>query len=570
MSDKSDIEDIDNTLNNHASDTDHIKENDDIQQPQEDDEFGSFDDAVEDDDFGDFEEEEEEETEEELDIDNTPIFNTIQEAVDLWQHLLDQIYHYEALDSFTGNAPKSIKQYVLEEAPESLHSRLTWDSVTRYMENDTGIPKVRWHQSEIERLHLNALACKRSATPIIANTPTMLNTDITQEPQYMTGMKPALDTVIGSNVAATATVADSVADQQPATPSSSTTPEKRSSVFGLSSLSRFLPHLSKSNLPKSPTTTTTAPTSPITASKSLPRQPSATVNHLNVSTLKQDASIKRSNSVAFTSRRKEAITSSSSIPAPVAKPRPTSFQPAPPAPQQSMDLFDLTEDPTTIVKSPTKLQFNFEPLVPTHTLSPTPVRRNTIPASMHSEIKPTTHGNAFLDTVQDDEFGDFTAEVKQDLGQTQDGEDEFGDFSQERSAPPKPVNFIDEDPFGIMSSSDTSTSNKPLHKDSDPYGIASYVQHPPQPPPAQQPNHLVSLDHNSSIPPSPVVTSPKVMSPSTTFDLLTPIASSFNPQLNTALDAKKSTDALGASDQTPKANAKAVEDDDDDWGDWAF
>lgn len=51
-------------------------------------------------------------------IQNTPIFNTMQDAMDLWHHLLDQIYHYEALDSFTGNAPKSIKQYVLEEAPE--------------------------------------------------------------------------------------------------------------------------------------------------------------------------------------------------------------------------------------------------------------------------------------------------------------------------------------------------------------------------------------------------------------------------------------------------------------------
>ncbi|KAG1088414.1 hypothetical protein G6F42_020281 [Rhizopus arrhizus] len=274
MSDKSDIEDADITLNYPDSDIHQTEESDDIQQQEDD--FGSFDDAVEDDDFGDFEEEDE-------DIDNTPIFNTMQDAMDLWHHLLDQIYHYEALDSFTGNAPKSIKQYVLEEAPESLHSRLTWDSVTRYMENDTGIPKVKWHQSEIERCHLNALACKRSATPVLSNTPTILNTEFTQEPQYMTNMKPALNTVIGSSVpsaAVAATAAELVVDE-PATPdSSTTTSEKRSSVFGLSSLSRFLPHLSRTNLPKSPTTTTTAPTSPIIASKSLPRQ-NTTVNHLN-------------------------------------------------------------------------------------------------------------------------------------------------------------------------------------------------------------------------------------------------------------------------------------------------
>lgn len=130
MSDRSDIEDTDNTLKYPVSDTDQTGGNDDMQQQQEDDdEFGSFDDAVEDDDFGDFEEEEEEDIDVRLWRDtwwnspshlaqNTPIFNTIQDAMDLWHHLLDQIYHYEALDSFTGNAPKSIKQYVLEEAPE--------------------------------------------------------------------------------------------------------------------------------------------------------------------------------------------------------------------------------------------------------------------------------------------------------------------------------------------------------------------------------------------------------------------------------------------------------------------
>jgi hypothetical protein len=31
------------------------------------------------------------------------------------------------------------------------------------MDNDTGKAKVRWDQSEIEKLHLIALSCKRSA-----------------------------------------------------------------------------------------------------------------------------------------------------------------------------------------------------------------------------------------------------------------------------------------------------------------------------------------------------------------------------------------------------------------------
>ncbi|CAO3647259.1 unnamed protein product [Mucor fragilis] len=501
----------------------------------------------------------------------------MQDAVGLWQHLLDQIYHYKVLDSFTGNAPKSIKQYVLEEAPESLHSRLTWDSVTRYMENDTGIPKVKWHQSEIERHHLNALACKRSAIPIMPDAPTMLNTDITQEPQHMTGIKPVLDTVIGSNAAAAAAAAN--VDQLTTSNNSAntpTTPEKRSSVFGLSSLSRFLPHLSKSNLPKSPTTATTntAPTSPITASKSLPRQQSTTINHLNVSTLKQQdaglSSIKRSNSVAFTSRRGPFAPSSPIMQSQTAKPRPTSFQP-PPAP--SMDLFDLTEDPATIVKSPTQLQFNFKPLIPTHALSPTPVRRNTIPADMHSDIKPTALGNASLDTIPDDEFGDFTAEVKQDFGQTQEKEDDFGDFNQKRPAPAKPANFIDDDPFGIMGSSNTITGSKQtntsLASDDDPYGIASYARHSPQPPPVQQSNQLISTEHNSFTPQSHATTAmPKVTTP-TTFDLLTPIASGLNPQSNTVLNCNKSSDIWSTSDQKPKTDTKIV-DDDDDWGDWAF
>lgn len=40
------------------------------------------------------------------------------------------------------------------------------------------------------------------------DAPTMLNTDITQEPQHMTGIKPVLDTVIGSNAAAAAAAAN--------------------------------------------------------------------------------------------------------------------------------------------------------------------------------------------------------------------------------------------------------------------------------------------------------------------------------------------------------------------------
>jgi hypothetical protein len=46
------------------------------------------------------------------------VFDTLQEALDIWQKLLDQVYGHHTLNSFTSNAPKNIRVYVLEEAPE--------------------------------------------------------------------------------------------------------------------------------------------------------------------------------------------------------------------------------------------------------------------------------------------------------------------------------------------------------------------------------------------------------------------------------------------------------------------
>lgn len=351
-----------------------------------------------------------------------------------------------------------------------------------------------------------------------------------------------------------------------------------------------MPHLSKTNLPKSPTSPVS---SPIAASKSFPRQlqqqpglkdasiPTA-VNHLNISTLRQDAnatSMKRSNSVAFIASRDNNVETKASPKSKNEKLRPTSFQSS-----QSMDLFDLTEDPTTIVRSPTKLQFNFEPLVPTHTLSPiqvTPTRRNTIPANMHSDIKPNV--TTALGTIQDDDFGDFAAE-EGDLG-----EDDFGDFTQEviqspplSSVKPTPINFIDDNPFGIMGNSNNKQTNN--SSENDPYDIASYSSHPP---PAQQSNNLISMDssytqhqtHTLTSTPPPVA-SPRMMTP--TFDLLTPTsgtnsqskAQSFNTTTENnritadLLDFDNNTFAMNEQKSKTDANAKVV--DDDDWGDWAF
>lgn len=49
---------------------------------------------------------------------DTPIFTTIEEAVQTWEEFLNQLYNSKQLDSFTKNASKSIRQYVLEDAPE--------------------------------------------------------------------------------------------------------------------------------------------------------------------------------------------------------------------------------------------------------------------------------------------------------------------------------------------------------------------------------------------------------------------------------------------------------------------
>ncbi|KAI8088545.1 hypothetical protein BDF21DRAFT_220686 [Thamnidium elegans] len=145
----------------------------------DDDEFGNFDSDQDNDGFGSFDDEcfddgdfntlpimIEPEQKEHMVMDNTPVFNTLEEALEIWTNLLNQLYKYQPSENFTQSASKSIRHYVLEEAPESLHSRLTWDSVTRHMDNDTGIPKVRWYLSEIEKLHLNALSCQRSTVCI--------------------------------------------------------------------------------------------------------------------------------------------------------------------------------------------------------------------------------------------------------------------------------------------------------------------------------------------------------------------------------------------------------------------
>lgn len=47
------------------------------------------------------------------------------------------------------------------EKKRSIHSRITWTAVTHAMDDDTGVPKVRWNHSKIEDMYLSALNCKR-------------------------------------------------------------------------------------------------------------------------------------------------------------------------------------------------------------------------------------------------------------------------------------------------------------------------------------------------------------------------------------------------------------------------
>ncbi|KAL0092171.1 hypothetical protein J3Q64DRAFT_1717718 [Phycomyces blakesleeanus] len=105
-----------------------------------------------------------------------PIFISIEEAVEMWK----------PLKNYTANAPKSIKHLVLVEADESLHSRLTWTTVTHCMDNDTGIPRVKWSNSKTESMYLEALHCKREKSEI-AVIPSMLRIttdEPTEEKKY--------------------------------------------------------------------------------------------------------------------------------------------------------------------------------------------------------------------------------------------------------------------------------------------------------------------------------------------------------------------------------------------------
>jgi hypothetical protein len=257
--------------------------------------------------------------------------------------------------------------------------------------------------------------------------------------------------------------------------------------------------------------------------------------------------LRRSNTVAFSSIRAKASNNSilnilddeQDI-----KPRLTSFHASTkPPPPVRMDLFDLTDD-DQVLKSPTSLQFNasnFKPLVPiVSPISPatsTTVtnRRNTLPARTRPDAT-TVLTNGGLD-IDDDEFGDFTGEQDND----------FGDFT-----------------------TTTTTSRVTFNNNDDPFGILSCIQ----------PSSHQSKSMSTSQPPStmiltPTTSSPKVIEESF-FDLLSPIETASTVQTDVDL-FDFNADITSTNAVTDQNNAAKVpvenkidNDDDDDWGDWAF
>ncbi|KAL0078084.1 hypothetical protein J3Q64DRAFT_1767621 [Phycomyces blakesleeanus] len=155
-----------------------------------------------------------------------PIFISIEEAVEMWKPVLNAMNDIPELKNYTANAPKSIKHLVLVEADESLHSRLTWTTVTHCMDNDTGI----------QDMYLEALHCKREKSEI-AVIPSMLRIttdEPTEEKKYFS-----------------ASTANPPVHQVPSPVQSPASVKPSSAGFGFS-FSKLLPRLSTTSLPKSP------------------------------------------------------------------------------------------------------------------------------------------------------------------------------------------------------------------------------------------------------------------------------------------------------------------------------
>ncbi|KAG0188145.1 hypothetical protein DFQ28_005319 [Apophysomyces sp. BC1034] len=208
---------------------DSISDSATFEEPEDD--FGTFDDFddFENDEYSNFKENQAEETNE------FPVFRSAEEAADLWRtELIKTFGEMVVFDNYTQDSPKSIQIMVVEEATE-----LTWASVIHSMSDDTGTPKVKWHHSEIEKLHLAALHCQRnkqSNQVVVPSTLSINSIDHTDEEMLVSTTHYTQPT-----------------EASPSSPSS-----KSSSGFGFS-FAKFLPRISTTIMPKSPASTLRSP-----------------------------------------------------------------------------------------------------------------------------------------------------------------------------------------------------------------------------------------------------------------------------------------------------------------------
>ncbi|KAI9490184.1 hypothetical protein BDB00DRAFT_838708 [Zychaea mexicana] len=215
------------------------------------------------DDFGDFAEFDEWEE----DKQDTHHQQQHDELLNAWSTVLTQIClddkrtdTGERDEWVSSHGPKSIRYYVLEEAHESVHSKITWTSVTYTMDQDTGVPRVRWPHSKIENMYLEALHCERLEPSTAPLVPSMLSVgdkhdtlsdDDDDDDDDASDIQPAPSHRLSSQEKPQAP-----SPKPPTTPSSSV----KSPIFGFS-FSKFLPRLSTTSLPRSDSSAPTSATS---------------------------------------------------------------------------------------------------------------------------------------------------------------------------------------------------------------------------------------------------------------------------------------------------------------------
>jgi hypothetical protein len=325
--------------------------------------------------------------------------------------------------------------------------------------------------------------------------------------------------------------------------------EKRSSLSSsvFSSISRFLPHLSKSNLPpKSPTSPTNERkwTPPLTPSNSIPRNKSiAAVNNLNI--VPQQTTIKRSNTVAFSSSSSSKrtiadspiITGRSTPPyINTSKPRPTSFHSSATAIQQNSTsssnyLFDLSTILQTTASS--ELNTSFKPLIPVISSS----------AKGNTPLPPITNVNYYPGNTMDITTKTDVS-VLPDVTNTID--DEFGGFSGEQDAGAALDDLLGSSLSSYKNNTFYPSSSNTVTEEDDPFGLNSVMMI------SQEQKHLrsrsspVFMNNNNMISPT------NILSP--TRAVLSPTPSSISSPTRVFTPVMSPERALSPTRLSPSSN----------------